>query len=410
MQRVVKRSVFALMLIGPFILLASVNNGLANDVRCVQAFLDFKGYDPGPIDGAFGGKTAAAAGAFADDIGAQIGPLTRETATDWCRFAIADPGFFSLVGGEDGPEGLHENGVRGNRDFNQILLGDSVGQYVPAERNVRNTNALGLIELDGGQVAARISVQYEDEGHRDDWYWNDRPGVQQRFELAEKQGFSMRPDRTYWHRMSVFITEETSVGNRDQLVLSDLKPRVGRRVFDPVLNIKLGDTYFQIDHLIGRPHECVHGFSEGGHENTLCDSSKEQLFVMPLAEAKGRWLNLVYRFHWANDETGSFHLWINDDLAVLLRGNSLHGADYILNKFGIYRGFYGTQGTPQPEANVYFAGVGRAGSCEELLLSNCAQFESDLGRTDPPANLGTNYVNETSMTDYLEAGGRVMGE
>lgn len=380
----------------------------ANDVRCTQAFLDFKGYDPGPIDGAFGGKTAAAAVEFVEDTGTDIAELTRETAADWCALARADADFARLLDYDYAAGALWQGGVTSNRNVDQILLGDSPGNFVLAERNVGNSGALGFIELDGGYVAARIRVLYEDEGHRDDWFWNDDPGVQQRFELAEERSFSMRPGETWWLRMSVFIPGDVFVANRDQLVLSDLKPRTDRALLDPLLNIKLGDRYFQIDHLIGRPYTCAHGYSEGGHENTVCDQSKEQAFIAPTGDVRDRWINLVYRFRWADDDSGRFHLWVDDELVMGMAGVSSHGGQIIQNKFGIYRGFYGSQGTPQPPARIYFAGVGRAETCAGIGLQNCAALEADLERIETPGVIGRNYVEDTALTDYLAAGGEVM--
>jgi hypothetical protein len=322
--------------------------------------------------------------------------------------AKEDEAFARLLDFSYAVDGLWDDGVTSNRNYDQVLTADSVGKYGPSERNIRNPAALGFVDLDDGLAAARILTRYEDEGHPDDWFWNDEPGVQQRFELTEARSFSMRPGRTYWLRMSVFIPADVVVSSRDQLVLSDLKPRIGNALFDPVLNIKLGDRYLQVDHLVGRIHECVNGYSEGGRENTHCDSSKEQLFIAPTADVRDRWVNLVYRFHWADDDSGRFHLWMDDTLMIGIAGNSTHGADYVQNKFGIYRGFYGSQGQPQADAGIYFAGIGRSESCEELGLTNCAALEADVERIETPGVLGTNYVDEMSMTEYLDAGGRVM--
>ncbi len=393
---------------GPALGLADASFASANDVRCAQAYLDFKGFDPGPIDGSFGRRTAAAASHYMEATGTDVGELTKPTADVWCSRARDDKAFAGLLDFSYGTAGLWRRGATSNRDYNQVLVGDSVGKFQASDRNIRNKAALGFVELDGGAVAARILVRYEDEGHRDDWYWNDKPGVQQRFELAERRSFSMKPGKTYWLRMSVFIPRNVVVSRLDQLVLTDLKPWVGRRLFDPVLNIKLGDRYFQVDHLIGRQHECVHGFSEGGAENTVCDSSKEQLFIKPIAEVQDRWVNLVYRFHWANDDTGRFHLWMDDELMMGLAGDSLHGADFVANKFGIYRGFYGSQGEPQPKANIYFAGVGRSETCGGLGLDTCDALEADVERIETPGVIGRNYVNDNSMSEYLAAGGRTM--
>lgn len=375
-------------------------------VRCVQAFLDFEGYDPGPIDGALGGRTVAAAAEFAATDGQALPALSAASAAAWCANARDDAAFARLLGFDYAPELLPHQGVTSNRDPDQVLVGDSRGHFIRAERNVGDTAALGFVGLDDGLVAARIRVRYADEGHPDDWFWNDEPGVQQRFELAEERDFSMRNGETYWHRLSVFVPGDLVVAPLDQLVLTDMKPKTDAALYDPVFALKLGEKYLQVDHLLGRPYQCMNGYSEGGHENTYCDLSKEQAFIAPTETVRDRWLNFVYRMHWADDASGQFHLWLDDELIMGVGGPTAHGGAIVLNKFGVYRGFQGSQGTPQPDARLWFAGVGRADSCAALGLSSCEALEADVERIDTPGIIGRNLVEEDAMSDYLAAGGQ----
>jgi hypothetical protein len=385
----------------------SVVNAADANIRCVQTFLEFKGYDPGPLDGATGKRTFAAAAAYRKDSGATIDDLSAATAPAWCDLAKSDAKFATLIGYSYGTEPLWNDGAT-SKTYDQVLVGDSVGNFVAADRNIQAPSALSYVDLQDGLVAARILVKYSDKGHKEDWFYNGAPGVQQRFEVTETRPFSMLPGKTYWLRMSVFIPDGATVAKFDQTVLTDLKPMVNGLLLDPILNLKLGDKALQMDHIIGRPQACVIGYSSGGGENTICDVSKEQDFIAPIEQITGQWMNFVYRVHWANDETGRFHLWMNDKLVTGIAGNTLHDAEFITNKFGIYRGFYGSQGTPQPDARVYFAGVGRSETCEGLGLGNCTMFEADVETVGSPGVYNRNFVNVRDMTEYLAGGGRVM--
>lgn len=53
-------------------------------IACVQQGLDQLGFEPGPVDGEFGRRTAAAAIAFADEFGIALPDLNDETSPQWC--------------------------------------------------------------------------------------------------------------------------------------------------------------------------------------------------------------------------------------------------------------------------------------------------------------------------------------
>lgn len=61
------------------------------NVRCVQEYLSESAFDPGPIDGAWGRKTAAALESFAAQAGIQIeGGLGRDNTDAQCQLFQAD--------------------------------------------------------------------------------------------------------------------------------------------------------------------------------------------------------------------------------------------------------------------------------------------------------------------------------
>lgn len=59
------------------------------DMFCVQRELANLGYQPGPVDGAFGGKTASAAAAYATDFAATLPALDKSNSDPWCAALTA---------------------------------------------------------------------------------------------------------------------------------------------------------------------------------------------------------------------------------------------------------------------------------------------------------------------------------
>lgn len=59
------------------------------DMFCVQQQLTNLGYEPGPVDGAFGGKTATAAAAFSADFAVTLPALDKTNSQPWCEALIA---------------------------------------------------------------------------------------------------------------------------------------------------------------------------------------------------------------------------------------------------------------------------------------------------------------------------------
>lgn len=380
------------------------------DELCVQSFLELKRYDVGPLDGAAGKKTLAAAEKYKMLKKADIADLGPDNAADWCALARADKEYAALLDYTYNTGPLWNSGVVDRETFDQVLLGDSVGIYERAKRSIKNPEALGFVALNDGLVAARVQVRYEDEGHPEDWFYNDQPGLQQRFELVEKPNAWMNAGETYWVRMSFFVPKLTIVASRDQVSLSDLKVETqGGIILDPVITFKLNADAFQLNHHVGDDLtlDCAVITNKRGGDNTICNINMEQDNILTLSQVSGKWTHVVYRVHWADDDSGRLHVWVNDKFIAGFAGNTSHGGDRIQNKFGAYRGLYGSQPEPQPDVRIYYAGVGRSGTCEGLGLSNCAALEADVAKIGREAVRRVNMVTFDDLTPYLAAGGKV---
>ncbi len=381
------------------------------DELCVQAFLDFKGHDVGPLDGAAGRKTFAAAAEFKSDSGLAIDDLGSDNSSEWCNYAKSDTEFAKLLDYQYNTASLWKEGPGARERYDQVLAADSVGQYEKAKRSIANPEAIGFVPLNDGIVAARLQVRQKDEGHPEDWGYNDeQPGLQQRFELVEKRQFWMKADETYWVRFSVFAAPPFSVAQGDQLVLSDLKAETnGSIILDPIVEFKLHKNGLVLANHVGEGMalECAVVTNKNGGDNTLCKNRFEHDTILRPVGALGRWVNIVYRVHWADDETGTLHVWVDDRFIAGYRGRSSFGGSRVQNKFGVYRGFYGSIPQPQPDARVYFAGVGRGDSCEKLGLAKCAAFEADTSRFGKQRVLDTSVVEFDDLTPYIEGGGKI---
>lgn len=378
---------------------------------CVQAFLDFEGRDVGPLDGAAGRKTFAAAAEYKSDEGLTISDLGPDNAAEWCAYAKSDGEFAKLLGYDYNTSVLWNAGPGTRDNVDQVLAADSVGQYEKAKRSIANPEALGFVPLNDGLVAARIQVRQKDEGHPEDWGYNDgQDGLQQRFELVEKRKFWMKAGETYWVRFSAFAAPPFTVAQGDQLVLSDLKAETnGSIILDPIIEFKLHSNGLVLANHVGEEMalECVVVSTKDGGDNTLCKNRFEHDTILRPADALGRWVNVVYRVHWSDDETGTLHVWVDDQFVAGYQGRTSFGGSSVQNKFGVYRGYYGSVPTPQPDARVYFAGVGRSDSCDGLGLSNCTAFEADATTFGKKRVLQTNVVEFDDLTPYIEGGGEV---
>jgi hypothetical protein len=381
------------------------------DELCVQAFLDFKGRDVGPLDGAAGSKTFAAAAKYKSDRGVTINDLGPDNASEWCTYAKTDPKFAALLSYDYNTEVLWNEGLGARGDYDQVLAADSVGQYDKSKRSITNPGALSFVPLNGGLVAARVQVRQKDEGHPEDWGYNDeQPGLQQRFELVEKRKFWMKAEETYWVRFSAFAAPPFSVAQGDQLVLSDLKAETnGSIILDPIVEFKLHTDGLVLANHVGEDMalECVVVSNKNGGDNTLCKNRFEHDTILSPTDAVGRWVNIVYRVHWANDQSGTLHVWVNDQFIAGYQGITSFGGTSVQSKFGVYRGYYGSVPSPQPDARVYFAGVGRSDSCEGLGLSTCAAFEADSTTFGKQKVLKTNVVEFDDLTAAIANGAKI---
>lgn len=357
------------------------NLALANDssVKCVQTFLDFHKLQPGPIDGELGAKTVRAAAKYLKKTDTDLTHLSIDSAGAWCKHARSRKEFATLLAFDGVKKPKNKTGLE---KYDSFLLGNSVSNYKEAVRNIKNPRALEFVALDNGMTAARITVNHNDKGHREDWTRNGRPGLAQRFELTEKDHFFMQPNKTYWYRMSVFVPKGTEI--KDHLTITDFKPLVKKVFMDPIMAFDFAKNRFRIQHSFGHEYKCKYR-RKNGRNLTVCDQTITFYDVKQLWDMTGRWLHMVYRVQWSGDNKGTVHFWLNDKLIVGLQADTmLAGTQHIRNKFGLYRRYHETQGKRSPDVSMYFAGIGRAQSCEELALPNCAKLKQDTKKFETP--------------------------
>lgn len=357
------------------------NLAFASDssIKCVQTFLDFHKLKPGPLDGELGAKTVRAAAKYLKKTDTGLNQLTIDNAGAWCNHARSKKEFATLLAFDGIKKPKHK---AGSAKYDSFLLGNSIGKYEESVRNIKNPRALEFVPLDNGMTAARLAVNYKDKGHREDWSRNGRPGLAQRYELTETDSFFMRPNETYWYRMSVFVPKGTEIN--DHLTITDFKPLVQKIFMDPIMALVFAKNRFRIQHSFGHEYKCKY-WRKAGRDVTLCDQTITFFDVKWLWDMTGRWLHMVYRVNWSRENKGTVHFWINDELIVGLQADTmLAGTRHIRNKFGLYRGYYETQGKQSPDVSMYFAGIGRAQNCEELALPNCEKLKQDTKKFETP--------------------------
>ena len=104
------------------------------NVRCVQQFLLDNGYNPGPADGGFGPKTAAAAGEYlAGKDDSSLPKFSKATAKQWCTTLVPPltlvDGHWSIgIGGGCGILTVSDDGEKMQYEYGKFCTPEKVGE------------------------------------------------------------------------------------------------------------------------------------------------------------------------------------------------------------------------------------------------------------------------------------------
>ena len=263
--------------------------------------------------------------------------------------------------------------------INAILVGDARGRYQANTRNVRGSDVFRIVEH-AGKTAARFSLGLSDGGHPGDWTRNGRPGYGQRVEFGESNSGAQKLGRDYWTHMSLYIPRGTR--SRDMLSLFDLKEVIDGRTRGKLHGLAIrqdaGLVGLKFGHVMNEPWRCANVKDASGQQNAECEGHDVSVILGPVDQFAGRWIDIVTLANWNNDGTGEYHLWVDGRKMMGLRGAASQGADAIRFKFGMYRiGL--NEGLLQDRVTLYYADVGTARQCEDVVPAGCESLRAQRG-------------------------------
>lgn len=181
----------------------------------------------------------------------------------------------------------------------------------------------------------------------------------ERVERAEQRG--LRPGTNQWHSWSMFIDPGFRAVDRVPVTLGQMKQEpFGSQLF----SINVEHDYLVA--ILGRltDQEAARD-KDSGNVQFLIDHR-----LMPMREARGRWLDFMVHSNWSPNEDGYFDLYLNGQRIASHRGKITYNpSDDVTFRFGIYRSHIQRHSGPMPTHIVFYDNVRRAGSRAEVDLN-----------------------------------------
>lgn len=269
--------------------------------------------------------------------------------------------------------------------YRNILVGDQIETYFPHGRNVPGA-PLRIVQH-AGRNALNVKLRISDGGGVGDWDRDGQPGSAQRIEFGpDANRFAQEYDTGYWMRVSVYIPEDFEVDNR--LTLSDFKSKDGSALSylhtlqfqrwgnEVVLAL---DTYADAHDL-----KCFDILDLAGNQGAECQGSHTVYLLagstvpLPL----GQWMDVVM-FSKLGNPDGEFHIWLNGEKKLGIKGNTSHWFKQVSWKAGFYRNGMQEPGNKQPtqDLNAYISHIGASKDCKKLEIPGplCSTMETQRG-------------------------------
>ena len=157
------RSALAIIAWGMALVAVPVNA----DTRCVQEFLDNTAFNPGPVDGLWGKRTAAAASAFLRQVGAEGQfEVSKSTTGTLCAFMTGErreellsAARYRVFPIDLEPQDLPESIARTRFDFSAVRVDQGLNSSCrftffrkPREERETQMMAFGQVNVEGGRL------------------------------------------------------------------------------------------------------------------------------------------------------------------------------------------------------------------------------------------------------------------
>ena len=252
----------------------------------------------------------------------------------------------------------------------QIMDEQTAKLFVPNSRNINKVDGFEIVDFKG-RKAARMSISMNDKGHPDDWGRFGAAGTAQRIQIQEKpRVHEMRDGEVYWYKFSIFIPNH--VGSAYHTISPfDLKDRKNGRQRDPAIAFTITNNQVTFQ-LKTTGEECRKIKNMQGRVSDFCERPGLIANMEMNDYFKNRWLDFVFQMDMRKGKEIT-RFWVNERLIGVIKGDLSPQGEFLGFKFGPYRN--SIKNPPQDEV-IYYAGIKRGTSCEDLEILSCEQFNN----------------------------------
>jgi hypothetical protein len=279
-----------------------------------------------------------------------------------------------------------------------ILSGAAKGAFTPAaDVNVTQKAAMTPVRI-AGRTAIRFDLDYAWAGGDLDWIREgvDKPGFAQRIQYQEKPKAWMQAGREYWYTASFLLPSSVARVSGYTLSTMDFKHHVNGHGSVPSVSFNFVRGNFMVVESLDSAWNCGAYRNVDGGQTAACDRTDTAAALGSQAHFSNRWVQMVAHMRWAG-EGGFFDVWIDGHPIFGFAGNTLQSGREVQFKFGPYR--HHMTGDPG-NAEIFYAGVAKASSCEGLGIANCDTLAAHPPRAGFQSVTGKEHWVATDLRDH----------
>ena len=317
-----------------------------------QRMLNQLGYNAGPVDGAYGGKTRAALEAFYANSGSKFdGKLSQNEIVDLSKALN-----LNLVMVDKKPKGL---GSRQWGEWNQDM-----------PENEWAFNLTNTVPARNGELSQRFELRNGDctvkriPGNNHPYDWGCHNGNRERAEVMHTQ---WSPGKDIWIGFSVMIPDEWVKSQRGHCTsIFQIKQTENNVYQGNKPGTKSGD--YSGGHYIGG-HAVMHGNICGDKAGVVINhtgftdskfngwSKPEEIKFANINNLRGKWIDVVLHWDTSNYRKGesTFEIYLNGEFSGRWENitNNFFPDTYTF-KYGLYRGYMSDHGVTSTTQVLYY--------------------------------------------------------
>ena len=341
-----------LSIVGFAAVMSTASISSAGTVDQAQRMLNQLGYNAGPVDGAYGGKTRAALEAFYANSGSKFdGQLSQNEIVDLSKALN-----LNLVMVDKKPRGL---GSRQWGEWNQDM-----------PENDWAFNLTNIVPARSGELSQRIELRNGDctvkriPGNNHPYDWGCHNGNRERAEVMHTQ---WSPGKDMWIGFSVMIPNEWVKSQRGHCTsIFQIKQTENNVYQGNKPGTKSGD--YSGGHYIGG-HAVMHGNICGDKAGVVINhtgftdskfngwSKPEEIKFANINNLRGKWIDVVLHWDTSNYRKGesTFEIYLNGEFSGRWENiTNNFFPDVYTFKYGLYRGYMSNHGVTSTTQVLYY--------------------------------------------------------